>query len=864
MTRHCSSPWWTLLWGLLFCIGAGMAGWAQIGTSNAFRNGTFLPTKNGTSFAWQISATNALFWNGKPYLPVGVAFRPLSLEKQDAGAWPADENFLNALKAKGIHDVLVSPSISLTQVNLSALQRLVDALDAGGFRYGLAFGKGMDRPITGFEVRPAIYRFDDPNKNVAIWQVNHTNSAAFFVVDAAADSRLVGFGMATVNGDIASVPLDAYHNIPHPVTLLLPLQTLQPDERGVQLPDIWSGLDSYRDSLLAMLRQIHFGPGLRFFLDPLGPQVGLSDEGLFLVPNSELFRLAWESYLDRKYGSPDAVVTKWQISKSFSSMGELAQLVPLWSLGRGFPYMYDPSNGQTYRVSQPSLSTWWDDFSDCRAQALHNAVETIDRALQRYVADVPIVESGGLQSIGTLQLEGGSGPEGLAAAFSAQNPPSLEHTLAPLYSMASLSQPPRWLIAVPSEPAEPYGSFASLDGQVTSMLNLGFKGFFFSGISPDHLDWVVRIAQDVLDSSAMAMRTPHVLYYPLEAPGPAFTGQVPGDSLVYWIPAPLHGSLDDWWPSVSGYTIQLPSGPETVLTSLLGPRLVRLQVPDPRVARAYLPDGSSVPVKVVGKNLIEVRFGFTPLVFTGVGESPIPLEAASDALALLSLQLPKASKADRALAEVQRDQAEALERRRDYLGAYTAVRPAIEGLAADEAPYLWMEGENAALDNFTENAHNAGASGGAYLRLSTPEEPTQIIKEYAARYTFLITTTGDYDIWLAGTVPGPDTSPFTWYLDHQPPQPPASTTPSGPRYLSGYFGWIYLGRVSLGSGDHAVSFKVAEPAPHTRLYTFSIDMVVVAPASFSFHPNTTMRPLPLDAQEADKFLRMIGVQQRKK
>jgi hypothetical protein len=840
---------------------SGLYGRAQAVSSDRFRTGTYRPAASSTAFTWQVTASNALNWNNVPYMPVGIAFAPASFKEDTSSAWHSDETYLDALKAQGISDVLITPPSSLVEVPPSALQRLIDAMEARGFHYGIEFGTGIERPLTGFEVRPAVYRFDDPNRNMALWQVSHAQSAAYFVVDAAADSRLIGEGMASINGGVASISLDDFHGTAHPVALLLPLLTLTRDADGVGLPDVWGEFDSYRDHLLGLLRQIHFGAGLRFFLDPLGPTLGLSDEALFMVPNSEMFRISWESYLSRKYGTPDALTAKWQLSKSFSSLPEMARLIPLWSLGRGFPYFYDPTTGDTYRVTQPTLSTWWDDFSDWRAQTLRYALKTIADELQRYVANVPVVYSGGLQSLSNVSLNDSSPPDGLAAAFSPEEPPSLNRLMAPLYSLASLSRPPRWLIGVPAMQASgSYASYTDLLGQLANLQNLGFKGFFVTGVTPDHLDWLKRAAHTLTDSPIAALQTPRVLYYPFQSPGPAFTGQVPGDESVFWIPAPVQGTLDDWWPSFSGYTIHLPSGSETVLVSLLGPRMVRLQVPDPRIARAFTPDGASVPVKIVGKDLIEVRFGNMPLVFTGVGESPIPTEAATDAVTLVTMLVPHASKADRALGELQRDQAAMLLRRKDYLGAYTAVRPAVEGLAAAISPFVWIEGENPALDNFTEIAQNAGASGGAYLRLSTPEEPLQIIHEYAARYTFDVNSTGDYDIWLAGTIPGPQTSPFTWYIDHQPPQPPAATTPAGPRYLSGYFGWMYLGRVSLSQGSHALSVKVADPAPETKLYTFSIDALLVTPSSLPFTPRTTIRPVPLPATDIPKFLKTIGIQ----
>jgi hypothetical protein len=337
---------------------------------------------------------------------------------------------------------------------------------------------------------------------------------------------------------------------------------------------------------------------------------------------------------------------------------------------------------------------------------------------------------------------------------------------------------------------------------------------------------------------------------------------VPGGSGTVWLPSTLPGRPLDWWPSFSGYALQTsPTDEITVLMSLLGPRKVDLTVPDATTVHPFTPGGAPVGIKRISKTQIEVYFGSEPIVFeTHVGQELVPIQAAGDALLqlnALAYQAHEGKAMGAAYGRVELDQAATFYKARNYSGAFAAARQQIDTLTSDPdvAPYVWLEAENTPYHNFTEIAPNPAASGGGFLRLSTPNSCSKPPKTYAARFAFNVAADTEYEIWLACTPPGPTTSPFTWYLDRDAEQEPADPRPQGPLYLSDHFGWIRIGTAQLKHGQHALSLKVNGRAPATQLYSFSLDAVMIVPTARQFKPDTIVRPIPIEPAHATEILK---------
>lgn len=432
-----------------------------------------------------------------------------------------------------------------------------------------------------------------------------------------------------------------------------------------------------------------------------------------------------------------------------------------------------------------------------------------------------------------------------------------------------------------------YTSKALLTHDMDEMRRIGSKGIFVNSLyhtssaalpasferqslenkewisNPDGLAWLSDYATTLhRDNSAPFLR-PHILFYPQNAPGPAHIGMVPGASSVYWLPGAFIGDNLDLWPYCWGYTIRRDQEEplSTVLVSLTGPQKAHFPVLNPSLVKAYTADGLPVQVKIYSKNSVEIPLDTAPVIVQfGSDVPPVPEEAALAATLQLDLlyEIAKLQK----IFGVDNSKL-AIERAKDYIfkknygQAYVYARAELDNLIVEAAPYIWIEGEEDRLlasknALFNEVAGHPEASNGVYLRLATPNRPTPEYG-YKARYEFATNHEGVYQIWMAGTIPGPNTSPIKWRLNNDADKDIFDSTPRGPLYMNERFGWVLLGTAKLGKGEQKLTIDVTDPALATHEYTFAIDALMITDKNFT--PNGTIRPQPVDEAMARDYKR---------
>ena len=416
---------------------------AQKVPSKVASEGQFTDSSN-QKHSWQVNIAHALIWDGKPYLPVGSTFTPRSLTDSDASAWKADQETLAALKSRGLVDIILSPDRPLAEVPPKALQKVLDHLDANGFRYGVAFGPGITRNVSGTVIKPTVYRVDArPSPDNALltaeWLTPYTDRATVVFYDGGNESSLYNALRVNVVEGIASVPIEIPAKVTHPYALLVPHKTLPPSDKGT-LPDLWTEYDRYRDQTLGVAGQIKWGPGLRFFLDPLAKHLGLFGEAPFLVPDSTAFRLEWESYITRKYASAQTIREKWGILAKFTSITELSRLVPLWFYGYGCPSFYDPDTQKYFALLDGNQSTktetWWNDFQTFRATSISYYLNAMADVLKQNVANVPVVYTWSPNGNFFTNYQAQGGFDGLAIATRIGETARLQRNTGPAYSQS--------------------------------------------------------------------------------------------------------------------------------------------------------------------------------------------------------------------------------------------------------------------------------------------------------------------------------------------------------------------------------------------------------------------------------------------
>jgi hypothetical protein len=354
----------------------------------------------------------------------------------------------------------------------------------------------------------------------------------------------------------------------------------------------------------------------------------------------------------------------------------------------------------------------------------------------------------------------------------------------------------------------------------------------------------------------LAESKPHTLFFPQASPGPAHTGYVPGTTDVLWLPTLQPGEPLDFWPSYAGYNLVQAETPgmDTVLLSLNGKRDTRIwlsanvpgMIPTAKDIHAFHADGTPVIFKAVGPSEIEVTLDQSPIRFHTPGYRLTPIPAVKDAIEQFMelLRIAKANHIDAAETyESPLFRAQYEFDRKSYEAAYSLARPGLDELTALVQPYIWIEGESTKIQTFTDVAPNAEASSGAYLRLDTGVQPGRL--GYGARYYFDVPADGEYNVWLAGTLPGPYTSPIRWKVNSDPERDPQNVVPPQTAYVSDRFGWTLLGTVHLAKGQsEAIGILVTDRARATGHYLFAIDALLLT--TKQFHPNATVRPLPVE------------------
>jgi len=820
-------------------------------------SGTFTD-KTGKSHAWAIPASRSLLWDGETYAPIGGWFAPryLAIGATEAN-WALDAADLATLKAGGVTDIIVTPSVSVCSVDPAAWQRMVDHLDEQGFRYGIAMGAGLDTSPTGVVVNPSAHRIPGVHEGMDVaWDVADADYAWFIVVDSRDGTQIAEEGRVLCRNGQAAVTTGA-RVADGSVAILYPHGPLRYGRRGT-IPDVWAGLDRYRDRLLLSLGRVKFGSGLRFFLDPLGPPIALDGDAENFVPDSPAFRLEWEAFLSRKYQTMDALATAWSLmDRDIRDHRAASGLIPLWSRSKGVPFLLDMAIGKRYQIGGGE-SRFWTDLQECRDASLTYAMSAVADLMKREIANVPVVYSHtGLHRVFTAP-SGPGGWDGLGAAVTGQGAVLRTASTEAAFSQVSDAAKPVWFLITeagnPPGSRAPYASRDALFADLDRMRGLGARTVFMQGLAgvtegdgglvamtldaehAGHLGEYSRRAA----AATSAQVGPRALPYPAAAAGLVQSGPI-GSGGVLWVPSLAPGRAMDFGASYAGYTIKLPEGETLVMWSHKGDRETRLSVADPRKVQAFSPDGLPVEIKADVKGRIaRLVVMETPLLVRTGGQDVFPVEAVEDALRELRALVAEAQ-AQKLPAQDFRyrlDTAEARYRHRDMATAFVMCSQALAGIVDLMQPYSWREAEHANVQTFTEVMTDPGASAGMYLALNTSASPPR--DGYSLQLQFRAPADDTYDVWLACTPPGQTTSAFAWIVDAGETRTSADGSVVGASYLGDRFCWMNLGRVPMKPGNHTFTLRVTDRSAIGAAYSLAVDALLVTRAPFT--PRGTARP----------------------
>jgi hypothetical protein len=798
----------------------------------------------GQSHSWAVTGGHALLWDGKPFLPVGGRFEVQSWKASATQAdFQADKEAIAKLAGAGIRDVILSvPKGGLLRVSPPQIQRIIDLMDASGVTYGLSIGDAPSEILTGYDVRPGKYREALPEEGGLLrFPADRLASALYFIVgEKGGDVITSGEAQLVSEGARVQAPVIPGKNI----VFVLP-RVVHFSAKTSGYPNVWDGFDNYRDQLMVNLRQVKWGPGFRFFLNPLGEDLDYPEEAQSFVPTGEGFQSEWSEYLSHRYKTLDQLQKAWNITDGgVRHWTQAAQLLPLWGGGKGVQQLYDVQNGKTLRVGTDH-SLFWRDLNQFKLNGLRTYMSDIAHVLKKSVANVPVVYSAKGYSPLFAEQKRGRGFDGVGVVAYGRGSDLVTRQAA--YVFAQVAEAPRTLwfpiVGVADAPpgektATAFANRNALHADLEYLREIGGRGFYVDSVrtvepsrqlfslleQPEQLKWLsdysdvltatgMRAAPQKGDETFTLAAMPDLVFFPR---GTATASVKPLRGGGWWLPTDRVGPLYDFGVCGKAYGLSEPDG--TVVYYLWNPegvREIKLKIPKavkapnaPQLRWSASANGS------VKRDTLTLTIGPDPIRLYGYPGIPIPEEAfpatyeetKSLIAAMRKLAGPEAGRYEAALSNV-RDRFNV----DNPILSYGELLKLLHEVRDLLRPYCWVEAELTKSHSFDTVSERVGAGGGLVLRVSNRGAGTP---DATATYTIVVKAAGLYNVWVAAS---PQSS-LTFRLDGKPlldqafvPRPEGATyaeTGSGETGLV----WMRLGVANLPPGVHNLEMRASGAA----------------------------------------------------
>ncbi len=751
------------------------------------------PSGNYGGAAWKVNEARCLIWNGQPYLPLGWRFSATAAN-------------IDAVSASGCKDAVLEMPDSDWNV-------LISHADAKGLRYLIA--RDVQAPTApGWIVRPESFRLDGISKKGTYTMDVGTAGSVYYIVATEQGQGISKKGWAPISNGQISIAVDQAFPSDRRSILIFP------NYANTSHSDYWERFDSARDELLKRLSQTRFGPGLRGFVNPLGRVREWTWPSGGFVPDSALFRIEFQNYLETKYRDVDALNRSWRLrSFELRDFARAARLVPLFSNNRGVESLLDPIEENLLAVDART-SAYWSDLRDAIDLSAARRTERLATAI-RNIADVPVVyEWAGWSPIFDTQNPSG---DGVGVRWTDEGTSGLENA-ARAASSTFAWRNKGWMVATEiSNGSKPFGDARAAQIAASSCADLGAKGWFLRLSSNAELPFLEAAAADTSLNSRLAAAVPSFVFYPENARFPADTMQLPGGT--WWLPTPSAGNRIDIGEGYEGYRHDAVYNKFIAIWRTSAPIKTKLRYLDPSQISIVNADGT-VPEMKVSKDGIELVIGTTPMIITGSENLPVPTDALEDAQAKYKAYSARAKAAGINISDMQfmfEDSA-----RRIAASPGQAFASMIENLRKIEKAigrFSWIEGERPEESNFSFTGSSAATSNGKYLAVDTPY--MTLDGNFFVSYSFKAAPgTGASEVWIAARIPK-EVRPFVQVemRDREPMKlgdNPVSTYGDG-------FSWYRLGDVNLKPGSYRVTVRLLAGAPR---YEAALDVILITPQGF--------------------------------
>lgn len=826
-------------------------------TPTRARPGGVYIDRDGKSHTWSINDAHTLIWDSKAFIPVGGMFCSKYLtDGQTDENWNADAAALEAIKAHGVRDVYINPVKGATLVPPEAWQRLVDHLDAEGFTYGVELTDGPEKWLTGWIVRPSLYRLPDIGEDRTVTLNLPSALGGIWVLADARTGDVVETGSLKPADGKVTIAVQGKPDARR-VLLVYPVKKIDSGKDGLQ--NLWEGFGSYRDRLISVMGAVRFGKGLRFWVDPFINEMGLRGETPHLIPDSGMYQIELESWLRKRYPDIAALAREWRLSGEIKTYDQAARLIPLWHEVKGLTYTYDSSTGKLSRLSGPD-SGMWKDLAQFRNESIRRYLNTAAMVLKKHIADVPVVVKW-TASEEFLINDDPHGYDGLGVE--AYGSPATVGPFAGAQCLALVEQwsRPGWLLttetqttASAAKPTPGYQSKQEMMASLGALQDAGSKGFYVFGLQllpdpvwrnfelarlPEQMDWLREFREGLEAQPLLADWKPRSVWFSASKPSGADIRRLEQD--LWWLPRKVDAEAVEVEPGVNAYTLQGAAGGSVYVWTTGAPRDLEVAVP-PGVKPIVHFTGAEARQAKTAKKTITIPLTRDPAIVTGLPPSAfVTVKALGREVGYLEVLLARAEGMRILVGEqkIALENAKAMINADRFTMASTTLRRAISDLEPLVAPFFWVEGEDASESSFGATGYHPGASQNRYLKLSEAQDPP--MSAYSASFPVFASTEAEYEVWMAGTPPGQTwTSPASWSVDGSSWNPIRGAEPRGQAYAPDLF-WTRIATVHLSPGRHVFRLRAdgrrSEPDNNYVMY---IDALVVTREPFV--PDGARRP----------------------